>query len=364
MPLTDLAIRALQPPEKGTKIIYDDSLTGFGVRITKNGVASFILTQGRRRHRETIGRVGVLSLKDARAAAKVRLAEYTLGKYRPRQSTWTTAKEEFLKEKQLKRKNTCDAYKRHLTYFPFGDIKLIDITPIELQRDLDKIKKLGEREKTFTVLRVFLNWCHRKNYFDRNPVERIAVPRYAKPRARVLSDDELKQVWQAAGDDSYGRIVKLLILTGQRLREIASLNPEMIGEDRISFPAWLTKNGRGHAIPLPTTVAAIVAFDRNAKGSSLMFPGRGGVAISGFSRLKNAIDKKSGVTNWRIHDLRRTFASGLAALGIQIPVIERLLNHISGTFAGVVGIYNRHDYWLEMKDALAKWDDHLRVITA
>ena len=225
MPLTDLTVRALQPPKKGAKIIYDDSLTGFGVRITQSGVASFILTHGRRRHRETLGRVGALTLKEARAAAKTRLAEYTLGKYQPCQKTWATAQEEFLKEKELRRKRTHYSYKRHLLYFPFGDIKLTDITPNELQRDLDRIKKLGEREKTFTVLRAFLNWCHRRNYLDRNPVERIRVPRYARPRTRILTDDELKKVWLAVGDDSYGRIVKLLILTGQRLREIATLSP-------------------------------------------------------------------------------------------------------------------------------------------
>ena len=139
----------------------------------------------------------------------------------------------------------------------------------------------------------------------------------------------------------------------------------MIGEDRIVFPAWLTKNGREHKVPLLPIAASIVHSAGSAKTSSLIFTARGGTgAVSGFSKLKAALDKKSGVTNWRIHDLRRTFASGLAALGVQIPVIERLLNHVSGTFAGVVGIYNRHDYWKEMTEAVVKWEAHIVSITA
>jgi len=77
-----------------------------------------------------------------------------------------------------------------------------------------------------------------------------------------------------------------------------------------------------------------------------------------------ALDETAAVADWTLHDLRRTFATGLAKLGVQIPVIERLLNHVSRTFAGVVGTYNRHDYWKEMTEAVEKWEAYILAITA
>lgn len=373
MPLTDICIRALQPPQEGAKIIYDDALPGFGVRITKSGVKSFVLTHGRRRHRETLGRVGIVSLKDARSAAKQILAEYTLGKHRPQARSWDAAKEEFLREKEGKRPSTYAAYKRHLKYFPIGNAKVAEITSTELQRDLDKIKRPMEREKTFVVLRAFINWCHQRHYTDRNPMERMKAPNHSKPRERILSNDEMKNIWEAAGDGRFGRIVKLLILTGQRRGEISNLTHDMVQGDRLVLPSWLCKNSREHRVPLSTSSQSLLAaMARNGK-TSFVFPAKtcrdsktstsSPASFNGWSKSKAALDDRSGVKSWTLHDLRRTFASGLAALGVQIPVIERLLNHVSGTFAGIVGTYNRHDYWKEMTEAVEKWEAHILSIT-
>ena len=139
--LTDLGIRALQAPEKGAQIYYDETLPGFGVRVSEGGTKSFVLTHGARRHRETIGRVGVITLSDARGEAKRRLAEYTLGKALPRSISWRTALSEYLAEIRAKRKpRTHQDYARLLNkHFPFGDQRLTEITQHELQNDLDKL---------------------------------------------------------------------------------------------------------------------------------------------------------------------------------------------------------------------------------
>src|SRR4249920_3441214 len=139
MKLTDFSIRALQPPETGSRIVYDDALPGFGVRITETGTKSYVLTHGRRRQRETLGRVGIISLADARHEAKRKCAEYTLFKHRPRTVSWKTAQTEFLALKQSNlRPRSYQAYKHCLNLFRFGDSKLTEITECDLQTVVDK----------------------------------------------------------------------------------------------------------------------------------------------------------------------------------------------------------------------------------
>ncbi len=87
------------------------------------------------------------------------------------------------------------------------------------------------------------------------------------------------------------------------------------------------------------------------------------ISLNGFSKSKPKIDTLADVHDWTLHDLRRTFASGLASLGVQLPVIERLLNHVSGSFGGIVGVYQRYDFMPEMREAIAKWEKYLRALT-
>jgi hypothetical protein len=175
MHITDLSIRALKAPEKGAVIYYDDTVPGFGIRVSQAGTKSFVLTHGARRHRETIGRVGIVGLQDARRAAKERLAEYTLGKHKPRAVAWNAALQTYLGELRAKRrKSTVDEYERLLTkHFPFGDMRMTEISQHELEKDLDKLSG-SERFHAFTALRPFIRWAHRKHYVDRNPMERMA----------------------------------------------------------------------------------------------------------------------------------------------------------------------------------------------
>jgi integrase len=363
MKLNDLTIRALQPPAKGAQIHYDETLPGFGIRISEGGTKSFVLTHGARRRRETIGRYGVITLQNARAEAKRRLAEYTLGKDRPRVLSWRSALDEYLSEVQSKRKpSTFKSYSRHLRkHFRFGDTRMTDITPHDLQQALGKLRdRPAEHFHAFTALRAFISWAHQKHYLDRNPMERMKQPEGSKPRSRILTDDELKRVWIAAGNDPFGKIVKLLILTGQRRGEIAQLTREMVQHDKIVLPSWLCKNSREHAFPLGTLAQATLP---TAPPTGYLFPARGSdTAFNGWSTTKDALDKRSGITNWVLHDLRRTFASGLAAQGTALHVIERILNHVSGSFGGIVGVYQRYDFMPEMRAAIEKWEAHIQKL--
>jgi len=228
-------------------------------------------------------------------------------------------------------------------HFKFGRRQLFDIGPGDIAKRLDKITAPAERNYATTVIKVFFNWAYGRGYVDQSPAGRFkALP--AKARERVLTDIELRKVWNATGEDTFGRLVKLLILTGQRVGELSNLTAEMIGTDTISFPGSLTKNKRPHAVPIGKLAAS---FARP-------------LYFRGFSKAKARLDAASGVKNWTLHDLRRTYASGLASLGIAVPVIEKALNHVSGSFVGIVGTYQRYDYMREMREAADRWDQHIR----
>jgi integrase len=364
MRLTDISIKALKPNGQGASIYYDDTITGFGVRVSAGGTKSYILTHGARRQRETIGRVGVLTLQEARAEAKRLLAEYTLGREKPQPISWSDALEKYLGQIAATRKTrTHNEYaymlRRNVRY---GDMRVSDISPHDVRATIDGLAHSpAVQHRTYTILRAFLRWAHRNYYLDRNPMERMQAPRPCAPRDRVLTNDELKRVWHAAGDDTFGRIVKLLILTGQRRGEITGLTGAMVGEDTITLPATHTKNSRLHVFPLGTMAKAILNPPKPK--DAVFFRARGKTtAFDGWSTAKPKLDRRCGVSAWRLHDLRRTFASGLASLGVQLPVIERLLNHVSGSFGGIVGVYQRYDYMPEMRDAIVRWERHVAEI--
>lgn len=359
--LSELQIKALKPRERGDKIVYDNILPGFGCRITPNGIKSFVLTHGRQRRRVTLGRVGIVSLQEARTAAKTYLAELTLGKTQPHSISWLTARDEYLAHIGGKRRTkTHDNYSRALAYFKFGETKLTDITQRDIERVLDR---LSDRPTTqfccYRILTGFFKWAYKKRYLDHNPAERMQSPDHYKARERILTDEELVKVWEACSDDIFGRIVRLLILTGQRRGEIAQLTTDMIGDGIITLPTWLTKNGREHSFPIGISSRSI--FPSFLRTSTLLFQARGQPTkpYNGWSKSKATLDERSGVSNWTLHDLRRTAASGWQKLKIPSDVIEALLNHMP---QGIRGVYQRHNYADEKREALERWDNHIHTL--
>ena len=187
-------------------------------------------------------------------------------------------------------------------------------------------------------------------------------------RSRVLTDAELAAVWTAAGqaEGHFGTIVRLLILTGMRRGECAALQKSWIRASTISLPGTATKNGRDHAFPIAAVGASLLKAAIPRDGSALLFPARGttDTPFNGWSKSKVALDTQCKIEPWTLHDLRRTFATNLAALGTPIHVTEKLLNHVSGTVSGVAAIYNRHAYMDEMRAAIDAWEKRLSVILA
>jgi integrase len=161
----------------------------------------------------------------------------------------------------------------------------------------------------------------------------------------------------------FGIIVRLLILTGQRRGETSRLRPEYVDRKKgtITFPGEIVKNGRTHTIPLGNMVSALLPEEQH--GFLFVARGRPEHPFNGWGPCKDKLDKKCGV-DFDLHDLRRTFASQLAELGIAPHIIERLLNHAKGQISGVAAIYNRYSYLPEMRTAIALWEDHLTELLA
>ena len=365
MKLTDISIRHLEKPDKGQKTYRDDVLKGFAVRVSQGGTKSYVLIYGQHRRLITIGRVGIIPLSDARKEAKRILAEHTLGKHQPLNISFKDAKDIFLKDKEdNNRSRTHQEYKRVLNkYFKLSNTPVKDITQLEVMRRVSKISKQAEMHHAFVTIRAFLNWCVRHRYLDRSPISNIPLPNPPTARERVLSLDELKEIYSKATDYPYGHINRLLILTGQRRGEIANLKWDWIKDNTITFPPEITKNKKTHTIPLcPIALSVIKDIPET---SEYLFPAsrkmsKKTTVFNGWSKCKVAFDKTlEGVAPYTVHDIRRSVATKLAENGIPIHVTEKLLNHISGSHGGIVGIYQRYEYLDEIRDALLQLESQV-----
>jgi integrase len=225
--------------------------------------------------------------------------------------------------------------------------------------------------RTTAYGRACFTWAIKHHLMQSNPFATVPLDDFrVESRDRVLSDAELVAVWRAAEamGGAFCSLVQILILTGQRREEVAGLAwPELSdGYDTWEIPASRTKNGKVHLVPLSAAVQELLPprpVD-GKRGSNLVFPGQRQTPFSGWSKCKAELDRTSGVSNWRIHDLRRTLATGLQRLGVRLEVTEAILNHMSGTRAGIVGVYQRHDWAMEKRAALEAWSAYLGKLIA
>ena len=245
---------------------------------------------------------------------------------------------------------------------PIGEIGKQDVVKL-----LDEYVKAGKgsgANHILSRLRTFFEWCIERELVAVNPCDKLRKPARVKSRERVLTADELACIWHAsaAAIYPYGAIVRLLLLTGQRRGEVVGLRWSEIDDTAKTWtlPKERTKNGTEHRLPVSDLVLSIIE-ELPMLNDVLAFPARGNseATFSGFSKCKAELDRLSGVTDWTLHDLRRTAATGMAKLGTAPHVVEAILNHLSGTFAGVAGVYNRHDYEPEMRVALDQWSRHV-----
>jgi len=364
--LTDITVKSLKPPERGQLTYTDDNLPGFGLRVSQGGVRSFVVVHGRSRTRTTLGRYPIVSLQRARKKAREILAERTLGKQDAPNVSFETALTDFFDAHvSAKRPGTAKEIRRLLNkHFlpPLRHEKLHEIATHRLSKIIDGLLSTpSEAKHSFDAARLFFRWAVRRRLLTKSPLDGVQSPTRATPRTRVLTADELAKVFLAARAEpsAFSSIVQLLILTGQRCGETSRLRSEMVDfETRtITLPAALTKNRREHRFPFGRMAERVL---KSGAKDGLLFSARGKTeeAFSGWSKCKAALDRRSGIEPWTLHDLRRTFATNLAALGTPIHVTEKLLNHVSGTTGGIVAVYQRHAYEDEMRAAVTRWERH------
>jgi integrase len=335
-----------------------------------------------------IGNAAALTLAQAREEARSKLAQTARGED-PRalkQEAIQSAAEtvgvvgrRFIERHLKVHTRTWRATERLLEreVFPRWQGRPIDsISKQDVAALLDSVMDRGSLTQANRVLawtRRLFNWSIERGLIETSPCDRLKRPAPEVKRDRVLDDRELALIWRAtiALDFPYPPLIKLLILTAQRRGEVAEmtwseLDPELT---LWTLPAERSKNGTIHQIPIAPAVRAILGgLPRIAGEAGYVFTTTGRTPPSDFSNAKrdldNAITALNGapIAPWRLHDLRRTAATAMARLGVQLPTVEKILNHVSGSFGGVQGIYQRHDFAAEKREALTRWADHVLAL--
>jgi integrase len=370
--LTDLTVRAAKPPATGTTTLWDAAVRGFGLRCSQGGTKTFIVMTGKERSRVRIGHYPLWSLKDARLEA-MRIISDRAGKPARKRVSFEQAYEK-LKQTHLanQRMSTRAQTERLIEKYFLPALRtrsVAEIATAELTAITDKLSATpSEAVHAFAAARLLFRWALKRRLIDRSPLDGVPLPAPVRFRDRVLSEVELATVFRTCFDepktsDCFVSIVKLLILTGQRKSQIAHLRGEWISraDKTITWPAEAMKGCRPHIIPYGK-IAATILDPLPAEG--LLFLGRGrATAFTGFSKCKAAFDKSlKGVESYTLHDLRRSMASAWQRIGIPIEVTEAALAHRSGSFAGIVSVYQRHDYLPEMRTAVQKWEEYLQAL--
>ncbi len=400
--LTDLGIKRLPLPDKRREV-PDGKIGGLYLVAQPSGAKSWAL-----RYRIdgvpkklTIGPYPALDLATARKRAQEALGDVAGGKDPAaiKRATKTAAKAEretqvdrvdrvvglFIERHAKPKTRDWRETERMLTKEVVGrwsGRRLSQIARAHVNEMLDEIIDRGapiHANRVFAQFRKMSRWAVSRGIVDRSPCEGMTAPSPEARRERVLSDDEIRLVWQAFESIGwpFGPIGKLLLLTSARRDEVASMEWRELDMEACTWtlPAARTKNKRQHEIPLSDAAVEIVkALPRVEGKAGLVFSTTGKTAVSGFSRAKSAIDatilealqesaEAAGSAGeevkppprWTFHDLRRTVATNLQALGVRLEVTEAVLNHVSGSRAGIVGVYQRHEYATEKRQALDAW---------
>jgi integrase len=216
----------------------------------------------------------------------------------------------------------------------------------------------GGAQEARAALSTFFVWAMQMGIVENNPIIGTIQPKESKARERVLSDDEPGRDLARLKDDDYGRIIRLLILLGARRQEIGGLRwSELdLNNGRWLLPAQRSKNGRAHELPLMSMSLDIIKDVPRLASRDQLFGARSN------NDQEKALDERSGVVGWTLHDIRRSVATKLADIGVQPHIIEQILNHVSGHKSGPAGIYNRSSYEREVRNVLGRWEDHVRTL--
>jgi integrase len=376
------------PPEKKDILVFDDEQRGLGVRVTAGGGKSFVAqyTFAGSKRRIPLGSCSAISLAAARAAVQAIMGDVAKGRdpAAERKQAAREARRKAAHEaltfgalvEQWEALHLVDRRDRYRTEavralkYAFADrlkTPAADLTRLIVVRVLDGIAKDGKppmASRTAGYGRACYGWAIKRGALSTNPFQALPLAPIVA-RERVLTDDELRMIWEATeGPGSFNAIVRMLMLTGQRREEVAGMTWDEIAPDLSSWtiPGRRAKNGVAHMVPLSALAGAILrAAPRFGGEPELVFPGIHGT-FNSFGTAKTALDHTSDVMDWRLHDLRRTLATGLQRLGVRLEVTEACLNHVSGSRGGIIGVYQRHDWAAEKRAALDAWGAHVAAI--
>ena len=384
MKLTQNVVDKFTPPAgKADFIAWDDANPGFGVRVRLGGSRRYVIQYkvGAKTRRMTLGSTRKLTLEQARKEAKKQLAKVAAGgdpqgeKAKARATateTFGAIAESFIKHQTGRLRPSTMYSTRHYLMDYCGRLHGLNIAVITRREIASVLATIATdhgpvaADRARSALSAMFAFAVGAGLVDANPV--VGTNRHAgmTSRDRVLNDAELAKIWLALGDDDYGRIVKLLMLTGQRRDEIADLRRSEITDSAIELPGERTKNHRSHIVPLSDPAKAIIEEQLNGHlGLAFVFGKHRFSGFSGFSKAKAQLDAKlPGMAPWQLHDIRRSVATGMAELGVEPHIIEAILNHVSGHRAGVAGIYNKASYLEPKTKALNEWAHHVAVIVA
>ena len=385
MKLDAKTVAALELGAKTDAIYFDDTLTGFGFRLRAGAGGKVLrswIVQYRRAgasRRVLLGSAEVLTSERARAAAKEILAKVALGQdpsadRADRQAkdklTFARAVTEFLQsQRRHLRPSTFSGTTRYLTGSYFKPLHNMPLDTITRQDVALRIKTIERESGAATAgqarakLSGFFVSAMQDGLVESNPVIGARKPAGNRPRQRLLSDAERAAIWKAADDGTeYGKIIRLLVLTGCRREEIGGMCWSELTPDTWTLPAERAKNHRAHTLPLMPMMRAILDGVPRMASREKLFGERSPTGFQSWDLNKQNLDARSGVTGWQLRDIRRSVATKMADIGVQPHIIEQILNHVSGHRAGAAGVYNRSSYEREVRAALAMWSDHVRSL--
>jgi len=372
-----------------TLITWDEDLTRFGVLATKTGAVAYVIQyrmggRGTQTKRVTLGKHGALTPDEARKLASTKLGEVDKGRDVAQEKkdtrrklaagTFKDAVEKYLSLNGKTNKSWPET-KRLLEYdavVVLGSKPMTTITRADVAGLLDDTAQRSHSvaRALFAALRPMFRWCRDRGIIEVNPISDLKGPAPLSSRDRVLTKDEIKSFWTATNELGwpFGPLNRFALLTGQRCREeIANMHWQEVDLSRAvwTIPAERAKNGKEHEVDLsPQALAVLESLPGERKG--LVFTTTGKTAVSGFSKAKGRLDALMAnvlggeVKPWRYHDLRRTMATLMGEeLEIDAGVIERVLNHISGSQGGLQGVYQRQAYRQKRKAAMLAWGNFI-----
>ena len=369
---TDAYIKNLKPLINRYDV-YDANLAGFGLRVSSSGTKSWIVL-GRnmeRKTRVTLGRYPQMGLAVARQRAMIVLSDMADGEHKRSKTLqlFDSGLEDWYEKDQAKNKSFSqvkNAIDLHVRPYLKG-FKLANIEKRDIIRIIDRIaeKTPTQANRVLAFLKRFFNWCISRDLLIISPANGIGKAKTESSRDRVLSASELKSIYQATYkmDYPFGSLFRILILTGQRLNEVAGCSWEEfdLENQKWELPKDRSKNKIIHLVHLSVPVLMEMCELKPVAKHDLVFTTTGHSSVSGFSRAKKRLDDLSEVKLWRLHDIRRTFATiTTEKLEHEPVVVDRILNHVNGSVRGIAAVYQKGQYLNKRKVALDAWAEYVQ----